>query len=541
MKALTRVVATSLCISLCMLLTQARPAPVKQQEVQATDTTMTQDVLIIIQQEQVRFTAQKAVAEMQLQIFDEAGQMVYDSGAVTEPELIWVLRRSDGEAVRSGLYAYTFSVKEAGAETARVRRGHFIVDRAKDRDGQTDRLWITSQSEGGVGAELTVARSEGLTVAGASATSEQQGVPAGDDPARDGEGELESGSTTGLASARGTTGTIAKFISSTDVGDSVITELNGNVGVGTTNPTSKLEIAAQDGLKINGYQPFLTLRDANAGGRSGRIQSANGDLLFTPHSFGGQPPWAAMIVRDSANVGSRVEINAQDALNMVGYQPFLTLTDSNAFGARTRIQNANGGINFQTHQQTQAGGSAMYIAPNGNVGIGTTNPWFKLDVMGIIQAYSLSITGGSDFAENFDVSVAATNGEATPTPKVEAGMVVSLDPASPGQLTLSTQAYDRRAAGIISGAGGVKPGLMMSQEGTLADGQYPVALSGRVYCWVDASQGAVEPGDLLTTSRTPGHAMKAADVVKAQGAIIGKAMTGLKEGRGLVLVLVTLQ
>jgi len=78
-------------------------------------------------------------------------------------------------------------------------------------------------------------------------------------------------------------------------------------------------------------------------------------------------------------------------------------------------------------------------------------------------------------------------------------------------------------------------------ESRLADGQHPVALSGRVYCWVDATQGAIEVGDLLTTSNTPGHAMKAIDTAKAHGAIIGKAMTGLKSGKGLVLVLVNLQ
>ena len=150
----------------------------------------------------------------------------------------------------------------------------------------------------------------------------------------------------------------------------------------------------------------------------------------------------------------------------------------------------------------------------------------------------LQITGGADFAENFDVNTAPASNEAL---KIEAGMVVSIDPTSPGKLALSTQAYDRRVAGIISGAGGVKPGMMMSQAGTLADGQHPVALSGRVYCWVDASLGAVEPGDLLTSSSTPGHAMKASDAAKVQGTIIGKAMTGLKDGKGLVLVLVTLQ
>jgi hypothetical protein len=49
--------------------------------------------------------------------------MVYDSGAVTEPELTWVLRQANGETVKSGLYAYTLSIKEAGAADARVRRG----------------------------------------------------------------------------------------------------------------------------------------------------------------------------------------------------------------------------------------------------------------------------------------------------------------------------------------------------------------------------------------------------------------------------------
>ena len=56
-----------------------------------------------------------------------------------------------------------------------------------------------------------------------------------------------------------------------------------------------------------------------------------------------------------------------------------------------------------------------------------------------------------------------------------------------------------------------------------------------------ADVAGMRPGDLLTTSDTPGHAMKVADRDKAQGAIIGKAMTSLKSGRGLVLVLVTLQ
>ncbi len=106
---------------------------------------------------------------------------------------------------------------------------------------------------------------------------------------------------------------------------------------------------------------------------------------------------------------------------------------------------------------------------------------------------------------------------------------------------ISNKAYDRRVAGIISGAGGVKPGMLMGQKDSEADGGTPVALTGRVYAWADASASAIEPGDLLTTSDVVGHAMKVTDYEKAQGAIIGKAMSSLDKGKGLVLVLVTLQ
>ena len=81
----------------------------------------------------------------------------------------------------------------------------------------------------------------------------------------------------------------------------------------------------------------------------------------------------------------------------------------------------------------------------------------------------------------------------------------------------------------------------MGQTGSIADGKHPVALTGRVYCKVDASFGAIRPGDLITTSDTPGHGMRVGDHDQAQGAIIGKAMTRLDEGTGLVLVLVSLQ
>jgi hypothetical protein len=66
-------------------------------------------------------------------------------------------------------------------------------------------------------------------------------------------------------------------------------------------------------------------------------------------------------------------------------------------------------------------------------------------------------------------------------------------------------------------------------------------LIGKVYCKVDAGYGAIEIGDLLTTSPTPGSAMKANDPLKAFGAVLGKALRPLTEGQGLIPVLVALQ
>ena len=119
-------------------------------------------------------------------------------------------------------------------------------------------------------------------------------------------------------------------------------------------------------------------------------------------------------------------------------------------------------------------------------------------------------------------------------------MVVSIDPNSTGKLTISHESYDRKVAGIISGANGVETGVMMGQLGSIADGDFPIALSGRVYVYANTEGGDISPGDMLTTSSTLGYAMKADDYHKAQGAIIGKAMTKMDE-KGFVLVLVNLQ
>jgi hypothetical protein len=147
---------------------------------------------------------------------------------------------------------------------------------------------------------------------------------------------------------------------------------------------------------------------------------------------------------------------------------------------------------------------------------------------GTITCFDVSIVN-ADCAEEFEVTRPETS---------EPGTVVSLN--GEGALLPSQSAYDRRVAGIISGAGDYQPGIVLDRKS--AGGlRAPVALVGKVYCKVDADYASIQAGDLLTTSSTPGHAMKVANPLLAFGAVIGKALRPLSAGRGLIPVLVALQ
>ena len=79
-----------------------------------------------------------------------------------------------------------------------------------------------------------------------------------------------------------------------------------------------------------------------------------------------------------------------------------------------------------------------------------------------------------------------------------------------------------------------------SKPGRGTTDRVSISLVGKVFCKVDGSCGAIEVGDLLTTSHTPGHAMKATDSQRAFGAVIGKALKSWSEGSGPIPILVAL-
>jgi hypothetical protein len=135
----------------------------------------------------------------------------------------------------------------------------------------------------------------------------------------------------------------------------------------------------------------------------------------------------------------------------------------------------------------------------------------------------------ADCAEDFDIAEAEL---------IEPGTVMVL--GDEDILRESRGAYDKRVAGVICGAGDYRPGIVLDKKPTSGN-RKPIALLGKVFCKVDAEYGAIDAGDLLTTAPTPGHAMKAADALRAHGAVIGKALRSLPSGRGLIPILVSLQ
>jgi hypothetical protein len=136
---------------------------------------------------------------------------------------------------------------------------------------------------------------------------------------------------------------------------------------------------------------------------------------------------------------------------------------------------------------------------------------------------------GAGCAEDFEVGAAAV---------AEQGFVMTLD--DEGRLEPCAAEYDTRVVGVISGAGGYTAGIELGRQ-PLLQRRSPLALTGKAHCRVDAGFSPVAVGDLLTTSPTLGHAMRATDPNQAFGATIGKALSPLASDTGLVPILVALQ
>lgn len=148
---------------------------------------------------------------------------------------------------------------------------------------------------------------------------------------------------------------------------------------------------------------------------------------------------------------------------------------------------------------------------------------FYVDNDGDVYAEGSFHSGGADFAEMLPAA-----------DDLEPGDVLVIGPD--GKLARSTTPYATNVAGVYS----TQPGFVGGAgDGTDPAGKVPLAIVGVVPVKVSAESGSIRPGDLLTTSSIPGHAMKA--IAPKVGTIIGKALASLESGTGLIPMLVILQ
>ncbi len=334
----------------------------------------------------------------------------------------------------------------------------------------------------------------------------------------------------------------------------------GGPGVsGRGTPAGDFQSASSDGVYAISYAPqhygVSAANDAGGGGVFGRgtpgggFESPSGDGVdAVSHS----PQHSGVVgVNDAGNAGvsgrgtpaGDFQSSSGDGVYAISYSPqhcgVAAGNDSGGIGVFGRgtpggaFESASGnGVYALSHDAQHAG----VFGANDNGGIGV---YGKATQAGIFEGNvtvtgTIGVTGdviltGADCAEEFGVAAAA---------EVGPGTVMVLD--EQGMLQPSQQAYDKKVAGVISGAGDYRPGLILDKKES-SGGRMPVALVGKVYCKVDAHYAPVAVGDLLTTSPTPGHAMKADEPLKAFGSVIGKALRGLESGQGLVPILVALQ
>ena len=323
-----------------------------------------------------------------------------------------------------------------------------------------------------------------------------------------------------------------------------INPLEGDVGIGTLSPTGQLHVvpalttnpATANQIILGGNTGSLTNANFNLGSNQIIIQASSYTNAFNGHG-------ADNVLVSGGNITAAPGLGSA---NISGGDVYITggsasgVTGTSAFG---------GGVNIQGGLATASGaynyvGSVALQSSGGNVGIGTVAPAYNLDVAGVARAQSgiiypdgnkqtVAWTGvlcGGDYAEAIDV-----NGDLK---HYGPGDVLVLSSDKDGEVEKASEPYSTMVAGIYA----TKPGVIGRRQSLSKDiPDVPMAMVGIVPAKVSAENGPIHRGDLLVTASTPGYAMRGTDRSRLVGAVVGKAMSSLDSGTGVIEVLVTLQ
>jgi hypothetical protein len=340
-------------------------------------------------------------------------------------------------------------------------------------------------------------------------------------------------------SGAGTPNYIPKFTGPHRVGNSTIFQgSNGNIGIGTTAPLFPLHVFSNNTFPPPGQDFPVTLfveTDASvnsvcaacaiigieglAGAASGNVIGVDG-VTFSPDGVG-------VLGNHPSPTGG--------GTGVAGLTNSTTGFTVGTSGTALGTTGPGVGVFGQAWSPEGVGGLFANVPGGDIIRGGVKQPEvtvFRVDGTGRVFADGGFQPNGADFAE----SMVVAGDRATYT----AGDLLVIDPTANRRVALAQRPYSTLVAGIYS----TKPGLLGTTRGaneSAPQNEVPLAVVGIVPCKVTTENGAIQIGDLLVTSSTPGHAMKGTERGRMLGAVVGKALEPLREGQGVVQVLVTLQ
>lgn len=310
----------------------------------------------------------------------------------------------------------------------------------------------------------------------------------------------------------------------TSLGNSPIVASGGNVAIGTTSVAGKLSVSTSSatlpaiyGINLfsSGFTAGILGIDVSSSGIG--VQGMNSGAL----GIGVQ----GINTGTSGGWGVKGFSNSPNAVGVEGFSPTVGVRGQSLLCASTCTPQTGEAGQFIV----ASGGTLLHGYLSSSSGEWTSV--FRVDSNGEGFFDGGTQTGGADFAESVTVAKESS--------RHEPGDVLVVDDSAKRQLKLSTEPYSTLVAGVYS----TKPGVLATNHRLEQrdPNEVPLAIVGIVPCKVSAENGAIRAGDLLVASSTPGHAMKGSDRSRMLGAVIGKALEPLNDGKGTIQVLLTLQ